>query len=93
MFTSRMTRFVYFAEMATHLKINVFLLSCLLLLMVVMEEVKPALAKTGDQLKQRTKILEKTVKELNERMKEQEETMKALKECQGKNTHLRSAHT
>ena len=83
--------FCYFAEMATHL--NMFILSCLLLFMVVMEEVKPALAKAGDRLKQRTQILEKTVKELDERMKEHEETMKALKECQGKNTHLRSAHT
>ena len=82
MFTSRITRFAYFAEMATHL--NMFILNCLLLCMVVMEEVKPAMAKTGDQLKQRTQILEKTVKELDERMKEQAEMIKALNKCQGK---------
>ncbi|KAL9967747.1 hypothetical protein ACROYT_G026039 [Oculina patagonica] len=60
-------------EMATHLKI--VLLPCLLVFMVLMEDVKPVLAKQGERLKQRTKILEDTVRELNERIK-------ALEECE-----------
>ncbi|XP_078377310.1 pancreatic secretory granule membrane major glycoprotein GP2-like [Oculina patagonica] len=59
--------------MATHLKI--VLLPCLLVFMVLMEDVKPVLAKQGERLKQRTKILEDTVRELNERIK-------ALEECE-----------
>ncbi|KAL9969524.1 hypothetical protein ACROYT_G021746 [Oculina patagonica] len=66
-------------EMATHLKI--VLLPCLLLFIVLMEDVKPVLAKKGGGLKQRTKVLEKTVRELNAKMKEQEEKIKALEEC------------
>ncbi|XP_078382715.1 uromodulin-like [Oculina patagonica] len=49
--------------------------------MVLMEDVKPALAKKGGGLKQRTKVLEKTVRELNAKMKEQDEKIKALEEC------------
>ncbi|KAL9961055.1 hypothetical protein ACROYT_G029935 [Oculina patagonica] len=58
--------------MATHLKI--VLLPCLLLFMVLMEEVKPVLAKHGERLKQRTKILEETVRKLNDKIK-------ALEDC------------
>ncbi|XP_078346733.1 microfibril-associated glycoprotein 4-like isoform X2 [Oculina patagonica] len=58
--------------MATHMKIG--LLTCLLLLMILMEEVKPVLAGHIERLKQRTKILE-------ENMKKMEERMKALEEC------------
>ena len=64
--------------MATHLK--PVLLTCLLLLMVLMVEVKPALAKGGKELKKRVKTLEKTVKELNEKMNK------------GKYTYNRSTH-
>lgn len=46
--------------MATHTQIG--LLTCLLLLMIVMEEVKPVLAKKGERLKQRTKMLEESMK-------------------------------
>ena len=83
--------------MATHLKVVLF--TCLLFLMVfTMGEVKPVLAKQGEQLKQRTKVLEASVKELQEKLKEQEETIKEqgekvkeLKGCNGKYTQpLRS---
>ena len=78
--------------MATHLK--VVLLTCLLFLMVLaIGEIKPVLAKQGEKLKQRTKVLEESVKELQEKVKEQEETIKEqgekvkeLKECNGKYT-------
>ncbi len=97
-FTCDVKRFVCSTEMATHLK-NV-ILPCLLLFMVLMEDVKPALAKQGERLKQRTKVLEETVRKMNERMKEQEEKIKeqeektkvqekeikALKECKSKYT-------
>ncbi len=63
-----------FIVMATHMKIG--LLTCLLLLMILMEEVKPVLAGHIERLKQRTKILE-------ENMKKMEERMKALEECKG----------
>ena len=66
--------------MAIHLKI--FFLTCLLSLMVLMEEVKPVMAKGGKKggLKKRVKILEEVVSELEEKMKE-------LEECSGKYTH------
>ena len=76
--------------MATHR--NIVLLTCLLLLVAVMEEVKPTLAERQQKLKQRTKILEETVKELNKKMKEQEEKIKVLEECKGKYTHHQSIH-
>ncbi|XP_078374860.1 lactadherin-like isoform X2 [Oculina patagonica] len=64
--------------MAIHLKI--VLLPCLLLLMLLMEDVKPVLAKKGGGLKQRTKILEETVRKLKEQMKEQGEKIKEQEE-------------
>ena len=78
--------------MATHLKVVLF--TCLLFLMVfTMGEVKPVLAKQGEQLKQRTKVLKGSVKELQEKVKEQEETIKEqgeeikeLEKCNGKDT-------
>ena len=51
--------------MAAHLK--VVLLTYLLLLMVLMEEVKPVLATREERLKQRTKLLEESVRELKEK--------------------------
>ncbi|KAL9959772.1 hypothetical protein ACROYT_G033127 [Oculina patagonica] len=57
--------------MSTHLKIA-FVTS--LLLFILMEEFNPVLAKHGERLKQRTKILETTVVELKEKIK-------ALEEC------------
>ena len=63
--------------MATHLKI-VFV-TCLLLF-ILMEEFKPVLAKKGEQLKQRTKILETSMAELKAKIK-------ALEECKGKWKH------
>ncbi|KAL9962022.1 hypothetical protein ACROYT_G031080 [Oculina patagonica] len=64
--------------MATHLKIVI--LPFLLMFMVLMEDVKPVLAKQGERLKQRTKKLEETVRELNEKMKEQDEKIKEQEE-------------
>ncbi len=66
------------SEMATHLKIVI--LPFLLMFMVLMEDVKPVLAKQGERLKQRTKKLEETVRELNEKMKEQDEKIKEQEE-------------
>ncbi len=97
-FTCGVKRFVCSTEMATHLKIVI--LPFLLLFMVLMEDVKPVLAKKGERLKQRTKKLEETVRKLNEMMKEQgekikeqeekmkvqEEKMKVQEECKGKYT-------
>ena len=76
--------------MAAHLK--PVLLTCLLLLMVLMVEVKPALAKGGNGLKKRVKTLEKTVKELKDKMNKQDEKIKVLEECKGKYTYNRSTH-
>lgn len=59
---------------------KIFVLTCLVLLTVVMEEVKPVLAKQGERLKQRTKVLEQSITKLKEKMKE-------LEECKGKYTH------
>ena len=69
--------FVCSTEMAIHLK--TVILTYLLTLMVLMEEVKPVLAKKGKGLKQRTQALENIVSELQKGMKE-------LKECKGKYT-------
>ena len=81
--------------MAIHLKTVV--LTCLLLLMVVMENVKPVLAKRGRRLRQRIRALKQsvtelkeTVRELKQEMKEQEKMIKALNECKGKYSHCRS---
>ena len=64
--------------MATHLKI-VFV-TCLLLF-ILMEEFKPVPAKKGgEQLKQRTKILETSMVELKAKIK-------ALEDCKGKWKH------
>ena len=63
--------------MASHLKI-VFV-TCLLLF-ILMEEFKPVLAKKGEQLKQRTKILETSMAELKAKIK-------ALEKCKGKCIH------
>ena len=76
--------------MAAHL--TPVLLTCLLLLMVLMVEVKPSLAKGGNGLKKRVETLEKTVKEQNEKIKKQEEKIKVLEECKGKYTYNRSTH-
>lgn len=73
--------FVCSTEMAIHLK-TVFL-TYLLSLMVLMEEVKPVLAKKGKGLKQRTKVLEEAVSKLQKEMKE-------LKDCKGKYTQHES---
>ena len=62
-------------EMATRVKI--ILLTCLLLLVALMEETKPVWAKQGDRLKQRIQILEKSMKELNK-------TITKLEECNGR---------
>ena len=62
--------------MATHLK---FVFATCLLLLIAMEEFKPILAKKGEPLKQRTKILEKSVAELKDKIK-------VLEECQCKYT-------
>ncbi len=67
--------------MATQVKIG--LLSCLLLLIIVMEEVKPVLTKQGERKKPKEKILEESIKKLEERIK-------ALEECKGKCTHFPS---
>ena len=56
--------------MATHLK--PVRLTCLLLLMVLMVEDKPALAKGGKELRERKKVLEKNLRELNEKINKQE---------------------
>ena len=62
----------YFTDMAAHLK-GVFV-SCLLLL-ILMEEAKPVLAKKSS-LKKRVKKLEESKEKVEERLKE-------LEECQG----------
>ena len=64
--------------MATHLKI--FFVTFLLLL-TVMEEFKPVLAKKGERLKQRTKKLEKSMTEVTRKIK-------VLEACQCKYTYL-----
>ncbi|KAL9951809.1 hypothetical protein ACROYT_G044541 [Oculina patagonica] len=64
--------------MATHLKIVV--LTCLLLLVVLMNEVKPAMAKRRQRLRQRVTILEESMRQLEERLKALEET-KDIDEC------------
>ena len=63
--------------MTSHLKI-VFV-TCLLLFSL-MEEFKPVLAKKGDNLKQKTKILETSMAELKAKIK-------ALEDCKGKWKH------
>ena len=70
--------------MATHLKI-VFV--SWLLLLVLMEEAKPVIAKgKRTLLLERVNILEKNVAEIKEMMKEQAKKMKALDSCKGKRT-------
>ena len=70
--------------MATHLKI-VFV--SWLLLLVLMEEAKPVVAKgKRTLLLERVNILEKNVAEIKEMMKEQAKKMKALDSCKGKRT-------
>ena len=64
--------------MAIHLKIA--FATCLLLL-IVMEEFKPILAKKGDRLKQRSKILENSMADLKDKIK-------VLEACQCKFTRL-----
>ncbi len=59
--------------MVSHLKI--VLVTCFLLLMLL-DEFKPVLAKGRQQLKQRTKILEAGVADLKAKMK-------ALEDCNG----------
>lgn len=67
-FTSGVLRFVPSAEMGTHLKI--VLLTCVLLLVVLMQEVKPGQAK----LIKRTKKLEKRMRKVNT-------SINALEDC------------
>lgn len=64
--------------MATHLKIA-FLTG--LWLLILMKEFKPVLAKKGEHVKQRTKILETSMAELKDKIK-------VLEACQCKYTHL-----
>ena len=74
--------FVCSSDMASHLKI--ILLTCLLSFIILMEEIKPVLAKGGERLKQRTKMLEESFKELKKVVEEQKEKIKTLEECTGK---------
>lgn len=64
--------------MATYLKIVVF--SCLLSLIALMGAVQPVLAKKGDRLKQRSKILEGDMKDLKAKIK-------TLEDCKGRFTN------
>ena len=75
-----MVFFVCSTEMATRVKI--VLVACLLLLMVLTEEVKPGLAKKGQKtkLKERVTKLEKSMMEVTKKMKEQEEELKEQKQ-------------
>ena len=64
--------------MATNMKFALF--ACLLLLMVLTEEVKPGLAKKGQKIKPRVKKLEESMMKVTKKMKEQEEELKEQKQ-------------
>ena len=76
--TVKFIKFCFFTEMASPLKI--IILPCLLSFLVLLGEVKPVLAKKGEGITEKVKLLEKSVSELKQKMKEQEEIMKEQNE-------------
>ena len=71
--------FFFFSTEIT-MRVKIVLFPCLLLLVVLMGEVKPGLAKKGQKLKQRVKKLEESIAELTKKIKEQEEELGEQKE-------------
>lgn len=79
-------------------RIKIVLLACLLLPVVLMEEVNPVMSKQTERRKERIKVLEGSMKEVKEEMKireekikeqgetikELQEKMKELEKCKGK---------